>query len=286
MSTDDFVFVCEVDQPSFLHRLPITFLCVLHRLYDSHERNICAWWWWCAEGEKSFIRENVNFMSTKLARFDTYSECFDCSDNLSKLSSMTASLLPLTRLKEEDDGRLLLASLELLPLWFEELSSPLSISFSMRESRSFEIFSLASWLSSNWKLLAQSFGTNSMHFLWTLYWQSLHCNPCLNKPRRSFLQYWHTVGLVYVWTWNVCGILTREVVPERLPLERLERTAPGTCWKLKFYRNEERDFKSRAVFRWWKILVRICDNNPVFSSREKHIPVGEIRKTKIILKLY
>lgn len=51
-----------------------------------------------------------------------------------------------------------------------------------------------------------------MHLRWALKRQSRHCRPCLNRPRSSLRQWWHTVGFVYECTTNVCGILIRVAI--------------------------------------------------------------------------
>ena len=55
-------------------------------------------------------------------------------------------------------------------------------------------------------------GTCSMHLRWTLKRQSRHWRPCLNRPRSNLRQWWQTVGFVYEWTTNVCGILMRVAI--------------------------------------------------------------------------
>lgn len=78
----------------------------------------------------------------------------------------------------------------------------LSSSFSMLSSSGFSDHSFGA-------SPGQSFGILSMHFLWILNLQSLHCKPCLKRPLRSFLQCWQTVGSLYEWTTNVCGTRIR-----------------------------------------------------------------------------
>ncbi len=55
-------------------------------------------------------------------------------------------------------------------------------------------------------------GMLSLHLRWTLKRQSRHWRPCLKSPLRSLRQKWHTVGFVYEWTTNVCGILIRPAI--------------------------------------------------------------------------
>ena len=55
-------------------------------------------------------------------------------------------------------------------------------------------------------------GMLSLHLRWTLKRQSRHWRPCLKSPLRSLRQKWHTVGFVYEWTTNVCGILMRPAI--------------------------------------------------------------------------
>jgi len=58
----------------------------------------------------------------------------------------------------------------------------------------------------------QVLGIWSLHLRCTLKRQSRHCRPCLKSPLSSFLQWWQTVGFVYEWTTNVCGILIRPAI--------------------------------------------------------------------------
>ena len=48
----------------------------------------------------------------------------------------------------------------------------------------------------------------SLHFLWAVILQSLHCRPCLKMPLISWPQWVHMVGQAKVLARHLCGILT------------------------------------------------------------------------------